>query len=162
MLVGCSAPAVPLANSAGSAAVAPTTERDAVIRAVLQRFAANAETLADHGLLDREPYYVVVEDPDRKIDPPPPGPGSLPGRQFVGVRPDVLQAESNRRDTPIHYIAIGVTIDGTHARVWSGADLVSPNVHGTEARLCCCTAMDHYEKTAGAWRFVARAQELCD
>jgi hypothetical protein len=130
---------------------------DAVVAAVLQRFATDRSTVPDAALLGRGDVRVaseLVAMPKRSLDP-----RSLPPH-FVGATLHELRAEADRLGGKVTFLSFGsVDSDGSCAIVTAGVDVVRPK--GRHSRLCCCSAEDLYEKRRGTWQFVRRLGTTC-
>jgi hypothetical protein len=130
---------------------------DAVVAAVLQRFAIDRSTVPDAALLGRGDVRVASElaaMPKRSLDP------RLLPPHFVGATLHELRAEADRLGGKVTFLSFGsVDSDGSCAIVTAGVDVVRPKRR--HSRLCCCSAEDLYEKRRGTWQFVRRLGTTC-
>src|SRR5688572_1629587 len=109
-IAGCTSPRrgpAPVASTAGAPMVAAVADHDAIVAAVLDRFAADHATLPDAGLLpERGPLYVLTEigQAPRKVTRI----GALPraARPYVGRTLAELQAEADQRNASVAFIRI--------------------------------------------------------
>jgi hypothetical protein len=167
-MLGCSGPAprreAQISNTAGERAGASSTEHEAIVAAVLDRFAADPETLLDAGLLPQKgPLYVLTEIGGESEQDRPVQISTLPRatRPYVGKTLAELQAEADRKNEKVTFIHIyTITIKNNRATVSSGADILLPR-RTDRVKLCCCLADDVYEKRGGRWTFARRSGSMC-
>lgn len=148
-------------SNAGPAPAAPAapalSDRDAIVRAVLERYLADPTTLPDAGLL-RDPGGInVVVDPAGVAAAALP---ANPARPFALRRPEEVQAAANQLGAEVSYVRISIDLTGDRAVVVSGGDFALPAA-GDAIKMCCCAAFDIYEKHDGRWWFVARTSTRC-
>ena len=135
---------------------------DALARAVLERFALDAGTMPDGGLLPEGDVPVNVElggTQKRRLTATSFPPTTKP--RFVPRPMSDLQGEADRADRNVFYIAFhDVYSDGDCAVLWAGVYVAIPR-RSRGITMCCCSGNDLWERHAGQWQFVRRLAEPC-
>ncbi|HUS31393.1 MAG TPA: hypothetical protein VMZ53_22935 [Kofleriaceae bacterium] len=136
-------------------------EIDSVAKAVLERYAADHDSVPDSGLLQHETTILV--DRDLAYD----GTGgtltadALPRGAFALRSPSEMQTDADRTDKYVHYIFIhDLHIEGDRATFWVGVHLKLPN-HPEGPGTCCCSAEQLYVKRNGAWTYAETTSSIC-
>jgi hypothetical protein len=123
-----------------------------VIAAMLARYRANADTLADNGLAGTN-HYVLVEPGERNLVLPPP---------FVSVTWPALDQEADRTQQHIGFIRIfGVEVTGNTALITTGGYTALPSPDRDHPRECCCESTDLYVRTHTGWRYSKTTSSIC-
>jgi hypothetical protein len=134
---------------------------DDLVVAVLNRFVADPSAIPDHGLLSKGGVaYLNINVRDQQVISPAAikaSPIPLVGKSYFDLQ-DL--ADSTRKE--INFIDFSkITSDGSCAFVHVGVDFTMPRRPGV-IKMCCCTALDVYEKRTGRWVFVRNDSVMCE
>jgi hypothetical protein len=134
---------------------------DDLVVAVLNRFVSDPSAIPDHGLLAHGGVaYLNTNVRDQQVISPAAvkaSPIPLVGKSYFDLQ-DL--ADSTRKE--INFIDFSkITSDGSCAFVHVGVDFTMPRRPGV-IKMCCCTALDVYEKRTGRWMFVRNDSVMCE
>ncbi len=141
-------------NPSSQAQQAIASEVDALVRQVLADRIA-AKDIPDFNLL-RGAKRIAVRS-DRIGLPLALGKGALPALEGYELRPistEEAQAEAERTQTHVHFIAIeNLQIGGDTASLWIGVDFSMPS-DPKLIKMCCCSRSLEYRRVEDRWVFV--------
>jgi hypothetical protein len=136
------------------------SEIDAVAAAVLERYASDATTVPDSGLLPSGQVAVQSDISRTKRLTR----AAIPAQSIVKfkLRSRVdFTSEADRFGRDVKFIHFSsLDSDGSCAIVTVGGDFVMPT-RSRSMKGCCCIGVDLYEKHDGRWSFVRRDSEPC-
>ena len=123
-----------------------------VIAAMLARYRANRENLADYGLVGTK-HYVLVEPGQHEVVLPAP---------YVSVTWQVLDQEADRTQQHIGFVRVfSVVVTGNTAQITTGGYTDLPAPERDQPRNCCCESTELYVRTRTGWRYSKTTSTIC-